>query len=110
MAAQKKVLGQKYPDAGVLTDVYTVPDSKMAVVSTFTVCNQGNKATTFRVSVAVEGAADDEKQYLYRDQLVRANRTFAATIGATLGETDAIRFSSKSGTCSINVFGSEADA
>lgn len=109
MASAKKVLGQSYPDAGVLADVYTVPEDKQTVVSTFTVCNHSNKSTTFRLAIAVEGEEDAEEQYLYRDVLVRGNRTFASTIGATMSAADAVRFSSKSGQCSINVFGSESD-
>lgn len=110
MASRRKVLGQGYPDAGALSDVYTVPDDKEATVSTFMVCNQSDKTTTFSLAVAVEGAADEEKQYLYRDTEVWGNRSFPATIGGTLAETDVVRFSSKNGRCSITVFGSEADA
>lgn len=104
------MLGQKYPDAGVLADVYTVPDEKQSTVSTFTVCNHAATSTTFRLAIAVEGEADEEKQYLYRDVTVRGRRTFASTIGATLGAADVVRFQSDNGRCSINVFGSESDA
>lgn len=110
MAEILSVLGQKAPLAGVLMDVFTVPDGKQVVVSTFTVCNQSTQRTTFRLSIAVDGAADEEKQYVYYDCPVDPKRTFAATIGATLAAGDVVRFHSGNGALSLNIFGSKGDA
>ena len=98
-----KVLAQSIPS--VLTDVYTAPQGG-AVVSTVVVCNQSG-AAKFRISIAVAGAADDTKQYLYYDVDISANRTFTATIGITLAATDVIRVYSDTGTVSFNIFGVE---
>lgn len=81
----------------------------MSTVSTLSVCNRGT-ATTFRVSMAVAGAADDVKQYLYYDLPIGANDTFLATIGITLGETDVVRCYAASDNVSFNLFGIESTA
>lgn len=106
MADTLKVLGQSNPAATTLTDVYTVPGATSTTVSTVTVCNQGI-AGTFRVSVAIAGAADAAAQYLYRDLTIPANETFACTFGITLATTDVVRAWCSHGNMSVNVFGVE---
>jgi hypothetical protein len=107
MAETKKVLGQSAPSATILTDVYTVPASRSAVVSTITVCNRGASSTTFRVSVAPSGAADANSQYLYYDVTIPANETFSATIGITLATTDVVRIYAGNANLSMSIFGVE---
>lgn len=105
----RKVLGQAYPDAGVLLGLYVVPDDKQAVCSTVTACNRGTTKADIRVSVAVDGAEDTDKQYVL-DTDVSAKRTFAGTIGMTLGAGDIVRVYSSTGRVAFNLFGSESDA
>ncbi len=105
MPSALKVLGQAKPAAGVLTDLDVVPAATAHVVSSLVICNQDSVADTFRVSVAVAGAADDPEQYLYFDEPVPANDTFVATIGITLAATDVLRVESANGDCSFNAFG-----
>lgn len=105
MADVLKALFQAYPAAGTLTDAYTAPDQ--AAVSSVAVCNQGSDKATFRISVAVAGAADEAKQYVYHDADVLGHDTFVATIGVTLAATDVVRVMSSSGFVSFNGFGVE---
>ena len=107
MADTLKILGQSNPLATTLTDIYTVPASTSTTVSSITVSNNSATATTFRISVAVAGAADDPKQYLYYDVSINGNDTFVATIGITLAATDKIRIYATLATLSFNVFGVE---
>lgn len=107
MANTIKVLAQSAPSATTLTDVYTVPSATTAVVSSLVVCNRGGTATTFRISVAVAGAADATKQYLYYDVAIAANDTFVATIGLTLGTADVVRAYAGNANLSVNVYGEE---
>lgn len=100
-----RVLGQSAPAAATLTDVLTVPAGIEAVISSLVVCNLGNTATSFRVSVAINGAADSDAQQLYYDVQIPANDTFVATVGITLDDSDIIRFYSANGRLSINLFG-----
>jgi hypothetical protein len=107
MATTPKVLGQSNPSAATLTDAYTVPALTATTISTITVCNRSSVATQFRISVAKLGAADNNVQYLYYDQMVPGNDTFAATIGITLATTDVVRVYAVLATLSFNIFGIE---
>lgn len=106
MAQTLKVLGQVNPSATTLTTLYTVPGATTVTASTILCCNQST-AGSFRVSVAVAGAVDNAKQYLYYDVAIAANATFGATIGITLGAADVVRVYASSATMSFNLFGVE---
>ena len=103
----RKVLGQVALGATSLTDFYTVPGATQAVVSTGTVCNRGAAGATFRISVAVAGAADDLKQYLYYDLPIPANDSFAFTFGIALGSGDVVRAYASTADLSVSLFGVE---
>lgn len=102
-----KVLGQLAPEINTLSTLYTVPANSKAVVSTIKVCNREEADTTFRISIAVAGAADDVKQYLYYDVPLEANDTYSATEGWALGAGDVIRALASSTKVSFTVFGIE---
>lgn len=104
MAQTVKSPSQSKPSAGTSTDLYTVPGATTAVVTSITVCNQDAAADTFRISVAVGGGALDVKDYLYFDEPVLGTKTFAVTLGLTLGAGDIVRVRSTNGTCSFNLF------
>ena len=103
----RKILAQSAPIAGILTDIYTVGVSTQSVISTLTVCNKGGMGTSFRVSVAINGAADTNAQYIYYDVFIDAYDTFASTIGITLNAGDVVRMYSANGYLTINLFGVE---
>lgn len=107
MAQTYKVLGQSNPAATTLTALYTVPAATSAVASSLTVCNQAGSSGTFRVSVAVAGAADNAKQYLCYDVTIAANTTYTFTLGVTLATTDVVRVYASSTSQSFNLFGVE---
>ena len=107
MADATKVLSQTIPSVTTLTDSYTVPGATTTVVSSFTVCNQAGTDASFRISVAVAGAADTPKQYLYFDLPLPANDTFAGTLGISLAATDVVRVYASSANLSFNFFGVE---
>jgi hypothetical protein len=106
MADIVKVLAQDRPAITNLTDLYTVPGGRTAVISSVTVCNFGANSN-WRLSISIGGAADDPKQYLYYDMPHSANDTFIATIGITLSAGDVVRVYSGSGDISFNLFGVE---
>ncbi len=107
MADTLKVLAQSNPSATTLTDIYTVPASTSAVISSIVVCNQAGTSATFRVSIQVANAADNAKQYLYYDLTIPGNDTFIATLGISLAATDVIAIFASTATLSFNVFGVE---
>ena len=91
MAETHKVLGQVDPSAATLTDLYTVPGATSTSISSLTVTNRSSIATSFRITIAVGGAADANIQQLYFDVPIPGNETFIATIGMSLAATDKIR-------------------
>jgi len=107
MAEILKVLGQSNPTLLVLTDMYTVPTSTNATVSSIVVANRTAVADKFRISIAPGGAADTNEQYIYYDIIIPGNDTFVATIGITLQATDVVRVYSRDGSLSFNLFGLE---
>jgi hypothetical protein len=107
MAEAYKVLGQSAPSAATLTDLYVVPAATSTTVSTLTVCNRSATATSFRISIAQAGATNADTQYLYYDQAIDGNSTYAITIGMTLAATDKIRVYSTLATVTFCAFGVE---
>ena len=107
MADTFKILGQSAPAATTLTDLYTVPASRSTTISTITVCNRAATAATFRISAAAAGAADATSQYIYYDQTIDANDTFAPTMGITLATTDKLRVYASTANLTFSAFGVE---
>ncbi|MEY2667737.1 MAG: hypothetical protein RJA59_375 [Pseudomonadota bacterium] len=107
MAQVLKVLGQADLAATTLTAVYTVPASTKVVISSIVVCNRNAAARTFRLAVAVAGAADDPKQYLVYDATVAANESLAFALGITLAATDVLRAYASAVDVTVQAFGSE---
>lgn len=102
-----KVLGQSNPSATTLTDAYTVPGATSTVVSSIIVANRSATSTSFRIAVAVAGAVDNNKQYIYYDIPIPGNDTFVATMGVSLAATDVIRIYATLATLSFSIFGTE---
>lgn len=107
MAEVIKVLGQLKPAAATLSALYTVPGATTTVSSSIIACEQSAVATTFRISVAVAGAADAPVQYIVYDAALAANETKAFMLGMTLGAADVVRVRSVSGNVSFAIFGAE---
>lgn len=107
MASTYKVLAQLNPSATTLTDLYTVPGATSAVISTITVAETNAVATTYRVSVAVAGAANNAKQYLVYDGAISANGVVTLTLGISLAATDVVRVYAGTANVSFNAFGVE---
>lgn len=107
MADALKVLGQSAPLAATLTGAYTVPGGTSATVSSITICNRSSTATTFRISVAIAGAADAVPQYIAYDAPIDGNDTISLTLGITLAATDVVRVYATLANLSFNIFGVE---
>lgn len=106
MADAYKILGQSAPAATTLTALYTVPASTFAIVNGISVVNRGT-AATFRISVAIGGAANTNAQYLYFDISIPANDTFLITTAVALGASDVIRVFASSANLTFTAFGFE---
>lgn len=108
MSDTLKVLAQSAPTASSITDIYTVPGATSTTISSIMVCNQNSTGSiNFRISIAVSGASDTPKQYLYYDVPLISNDTFVAVIGLTLGSSDVLRVMTDTANVSFSVFGVE---
>ena len=106
MADTFKMLGQLAPLPATLTDLYTVPAGRSAIVSV-TICNTSAVGTSYRLSVAVAGAVDNTKQYLAFDTAIAGNTSYVWNIGLALAATDVIRVFATLGTLSFTASGME---
>jgi hypothetical protein len=107
MATALKVLGQSAPTATTDTDVYTVPASTEAVLSTVIIANRGSSAGTFRLAVRPDGATLSNEHFLAYDVPLAANDSTTLTLGITMDASDVLTAYCSSGDMSVNVFGSE---
>lgn len=103
-----KVLAQSFPTSTTQADLYTVPSATSAISSQLVVCNQTANAASFRVSVAIAGAADASAQYLFYDVTVDPNDTLFFDMGITLAATDKVRVKTNTASAlSFILFGTE---
>lgn len=102
--ADSAITAQLVPAATNLEDLYEVPAATTAAIRV-TACNQGVD-TTFRLSLAPLGAADDPEQYAYFDVPIAAGESFATTI-FMMAATDVLRCYSDSGDVSFMANGLE---
>jgi hypothetical protein len=107
MAIAYKVLGQINPTANTQTTLYTVPAATSTIVSTVSICNLANTATSFSLAVQPIGASLVSKHYINFNTPLPANDTITLTIGMTLATTDVISANAASSSVSFNAFGSE---
>ena len=112
MTTVYKVLGQQCPAGTTAVSLYTVPAATSTVVSTIVISDVGGASGLFAVSIAVGGAADNVKQYIYGSPstgiYIDAGDTFIATMGLTLAATDVVRCRSSVGSeLTFQLFGSE---
>ena len=107
MATVYKVLGQSNPAATTNTNLYTVPASTSAVVSTITICNQASSAATYRIAVRPAGAAAAAQHWIVYGATVAGSDSTALTLGLTLATTDIITIYASTSTLSFAAFGSE---
>jgi glucose-6-phosphate dehydrogenase assembly protein OpcA len=107
MATIYKVLGQADTSATTATNIYTVPSSTEAIISTIVVANRASTAASFRLSVRPNGETQSNKHYLAFDVPIAGNDSTTLTLGITLGDTDVITAYASTTNLSWNVFGTE---
>jgi len=107
MATTYKVLGQSALAATTNTNVYTVPASTEAVISSITVCNRTGSPVTYRVAIRPNGDVLANEHYLAYDVTVNGNDTTILTVGLTINAADVVTCYASAASLSIGVFGSE---
>ncbi len=107
MATTYKVLAQSAPSATTATNIYTVPTSTSAVVSTIVVANRAASSATYRIAVRPDGATLANQHYIAYDVTVGASDSTTITLGITMDAADVITVYASTANLSFNVFGSE---
>lgn len=108
MPTAYKVLGQVAPAATTEVNLYTVPVSTQAVVSSIAITNQAASSATFRIAVRPSAdATTAAKHYLVYGTTVGAADTVVLTIGVTLAASDKIQVFGSTATLSFSAYGSE---
>jgi hypothetical protein len=101
--AETFVVDQTNPGAASLTDAYTVPAGNKFEFK-YVVANRSGTSTSFRVSVAIAGAADSNEQYLSYDTPIIGNDIYESPI-FFINATDVIRVYATLATLSFNISG-----
>jgi hypothetical protein len=102
-----KTLGQSAPSATTNTNLYTVPASTSAVISTLVIANRATTSASFRIAIRPGGATVANQHYIAFDVPVGASDSTTLTLGITLAATDIITVYASTANLSFNVFGSE---
>jgi hypothetical protein len=107
MAVTYRVLGQALPSPNVFFDMYAVPSTANAIISTLNVCNQSAANVTFRVAIRPANATITGKNYIVYDTALPAQDSIALSLGMSLASTDVITVLSYQGNVSFSAFGTE---
>lgn len=108
MATTYKILGQARPTDTSATDLYTVPASTEAVVSTITASNVDGTASDISIYIVADGDSAGVTNALVYQAELGANTIQAFTLGVTLGAADKISVQSATGSAvAYQAFGSE---
>ena len=107
MGISYKILGQVLTTANTTSNLYSVPAATNTVISTVSVCNQSNVASTFRLAVRPTSEALASKHFLNFDTPLPGNDTITLTLGITMGALDVMVVNASSSLVSCSAFGSE---
>jgi len=102
MPQTHRVLGQSAPANTNNADLYTVPSSTQAIVSTISVANLTTAAATFRIAVRPAGATIANQHWIAYDVSLGGSDSVTLTLGVTLGATDVLTV--RSGTANALAF------
>ena len=114
MPQSYKVLGQIFPTANALTNVYVSPASTSAIVNTIYITNQDTANANVDIVIRPINETLSDKHYLLRNQKIDAADSIILNINVTMNAdviltaNNAYRDGeSKSANVSINAFGVE---
>ena len=97
-------IAQRNPAAATLEDLYTVP-ALTQIAARITVANRSGVATSFRIAVAIAGAADSVEQYKAYDTPILGNDIYEKMI--TANAADVIRVRATLATLSFTLDGAK---
>jgi hypothetical protein len=107
MANAYKILGQVADASANDVELYLVPGSTEAIVSTITVANREAAANTFRIATKTDNSAVANADYIAYDTTIEANDTITLTLGITLQTGAEISVGASDGNVTFQAFGTE---
>jgi len=113
MATAYKILGQTLPTANTLSNVYVVPTSTSAIVSTITICNQSSANANIDIMIRPINETLANKHYLVKGVTIPRADTMILSPGVTLNASvivavnNAVASGETAANVSFNVFGVE---
>jgi hypothetical protein len=106
MAFAYSCLNQLKPASGDVDEtLYTVPALTEIIISALHVSNVGGADDLWSVRLKLDGAADDDKQILFKGSPVVIADGFPVLVGYTLNAGDVLRVSSHNGNVSFSLHG-----
>ena len=84
MANAYKILGQVADASANDVELYLVPASTEAIVSTIVVANREAAANTFRIATKTDNSSVANTDYIAYDTSIGANDSITLTLGVTL--------------------------
>jgi len=113
MPTTYKILGQTLPTANLLSNVYVVPTSTSAIISTITVCNQSSANANVDIMIRPINETLANKHYLVKGVTIPRADTMILSPGVTLNASvivavnNAVASGETAANVSFNVFGIE---
>lgn len=107
MANAYKILGQVADASANDVELYLVPGSTEAIVSTITVANREAAANTFRIATKTDNSAVANADYIAYDTTIEANDTITLTLGITLQTGAEISVGASDANVTFQAFGTE---
>jgi len=84
MAQTYKILGQIYPGANTLTNVYVSPASTNTIVSSIYICNQDSANANVDLVVRPVDSSLSNNHYILKEQLVDQADTLILNLNVTM--------------------------
>ena len=107
MANEYKILGQVADASANDVELYLVPASTSAIVSSITVCNRESAANTFRIATKTDNSSVANTDYIAYDTSIAANDTVTLTLGITLQTGAEISVGSSDANVTFQAFGTQ---
>jgi hypothetical protein len=114
MAQSYKTLGQIYPTANVLSNIYVTAAANSAVINSIYICNQSINDANVEIIIREIDDALENKHYILFDENIGAASTYVLNLGITMGSNTILAANTKyrvgqlaTSNISYNAFGLE---
>ena len=107
MANAYKILGQVADASANDVELYLVPASTEAVVSTIVVCNREAANNTFRIATKTDNSAVANTDYVAYDSVINGNDTITLTLGITLQAGSEISVGASDANVTFQAYGTQ---